>query len=67
MTKQEKIKKGLIEITKSRPMTYQILRWLRDEGVVIKAGRNLPDIFIYDTQGDMTKIGYVAVESLIDD
>ena len=33
MTKQEKLLKGILSITMSRPMTYQLLNYLKSHGV----------------------------------
>ena len=44
MSNQSNIKEGLIQITKSKPMTYQLLRFLVDNNCVIKVDRELPDI-----------------------
>ena len=41
--KRESLKSGLIEITKSRPMTYTILKYLASEGVFIAGDEELPE------------------------
>lgn len=43
MTKQEEIREGMILITKSRPMAYQLLQYLHSEGMVIKVEGELPE------------------------
>ena len=42
MTKQEKIREGIIQITKSRPMAYQLLKYLQSQGAVLQVERELP-------------------------
>ena len=80
MSRQSDIKEGLIQITKSKPMAYQLLRFLVDNNCVLKVARELPEVPITSnssaefvppySQGyaqcrqDMA--GYEAVESLIE-
>jgi len=82
MSNQSDIKEGLIQITKSRPMTYQLLRFLVENNCVIKVEGMLPSkITCINTEDyvkgfmsglktledEMVKAGYAAVENLIDD
>lgn len=80
MNKQDIIREGIIQITKSRPMAYQLLRFLHDNNVVIRVEQVLPDRSYFNeenrgyelelsghTQVDMIKAGYVAAESLIEE
>jgi len=73
MDKQANIRDGLIQITKSKPMAYELLRFLRDNSVVIKVDGELPSIFnsnedvISALEYQKGLIGYVAVESLMGD
>ena len=64
MTKQEKIKKGLIQITKSKPMTYQLLRFLVENNCVIEVEGE--ELEVVDTFGRTYKTKCVAVESLVE-
>jgi len=80
MSKQSEIKEGLIQITKSKPMVYQLLRFLADNNCVIKVDKLLPEnpypdsvismgydkwMAYHQAQVDMS--GYVAVEPLIEE
>ena len=72
---REEIKRGIIEITKSRPMAYQLIKYLHSEGVAIKGEGKLPRLRDYDKSGDfqdgfilakvaMLLAGYTAWEDL---
>jgi len=80
ISRQEEIREGILQITKSRPMTYQLLRFLRDNGVVIKVeGEQVRVHFTLTgnmTHSEIAKIGdayrkaysgLVAVESLVEE
>ena len=82
MTKQEKMREGIAKLINDAPATlsnedlaFRIMGYEDSEGVVIKVNKELPDISYYsaypeiieDTQKDMLKAGYVAVESLVID
>ena len=66
MSIQSDIKEGLIQITKSKPMAYQLLRFLADNNCVIKVDRELPCVYEGRAYGRLlTLLQYVKADDTL--